>query len=118
MRYEAARRKYRNRPTDGYDSRAEAKRARELRALEWNGAISDLQEQVVFELIPAQYAIVDGKRRCVERAVTYTADFVYRNGAGELVVEDVKSPVSRTQQYVIRRKLMLHVHGVPIRELR
>lgn len=112
-----AARKYRNRPTDGYDSRKEAKRANELRALEWNGAISELREQVKFELIPAQYGEVAGKRRCLERAVTYTADFCYRDHDGNLVVEDTKSPVSRTQQYVIRRKLMLLVHGLRIREL-
>lgn len=115
--YESVRRKYRNRPTDGYDSKREATRARELRALEWNGAIRDLREQVKYELIPAQYALVGGKQRCVERAVTYTADFVYRDHDGNVVVEDAKSPVSRTQQYVIKRKLMLERYGLRIREV-
>lgn len=41
--------------TDGYDSKKEAKRAAELRIMEQAGEISNLREQVKFELIPAQY---------------------------------------------------------------
>jgi Protein of unknown function (DUF1064) len=50
-----------------------------------------------------------------ERAVEYRADFVYRDKVGELVVEDAKGV--RTKDYVIRRKLMLSVHGIRIREV-
>ena len=41
--------------TDGYDSKKESKRAAELRLMEQAGEISNLREQVRFELIPAQY---------------------------------------------------------------
>ena len=41
------------------------------------GYISGLQKQVVYDLIPAHYDIVNGKRKCIERACTYKADFVY-----------------------------------------
>lgn len=102
---------------DGYDSKKEATRAKELRALEWNGAIRDLREQVKYELIPAQFRVVDGRRRCIERSVTYTADFVYVDHDGNTVVEDVKSPVSRTQQYVIKRKLLLERFGLRVSEV-
>lgn len=98
--------KYGSRETRGYASAKEFRRAQELKRLAAAGEIKDLQEQVKFELVPKQ----DG-----ERAVTYTADFQYRDRAGEVVVEDVKG--MRTQQYVIRRKLMLWVHGIRVREV-
>ena len=56
------------------------------------------------------------KTVCIEKNAVYTADFVYRKD-GELVVEDVKSDVTRKEKdYVLRRKLMLHVHGIRILE--
>jgi len=68
------------------------------------GLISDLEEQVKFELVPKQEG---------ERAVTYTADFRYKEN-GQVVVEDSKG--MKTQQYVIRRKLMKFIHGITVRE--
>ncbi|OMQ89697.1 hypothetical protein AQ714_22030 [Burkholderia pseudomallei] len=42
----------------------------------------------------------------------------YRNSVGELVVEDVKSAVTRkNKDYVIKRKLMLREHGITIQEV-
>ena len=86
------------------------------------GLISDLREQVPFELIPAQYGDCgtdqNGKpaRVCVERSCKYVADFVYTlNDSGETVVEDTKGV--RTKEYIIKRKLMLWVHGIRIREV-
>lgn len=106
------RRKFGNEKRDGFDSRKEARRYQELRLLERAGKITDLKCQVKFELIPAQYE--NGK--CVERAVTYIADFVYTEGR-QLVVEDVKSAITRKQkEYVIKRKLMLWIHHIRIRE--
>jgi len=96
--------KFRAKKTNGYDSKAEAKRAAELKLLQRAGKISDLQEQVPFELIPKQAG---------ERAVIYKADFAYWEN-GSFVVEDVKG--MKTREYVIKRKLMLHVHGIRIRE--
>jgi hypothetical protein len=104
--------KYRNKKAGAFDSKAEARRIGELRLLEAAGEIRDLHTQVKFLLIPSQR--IGGK--VVERPVTYTADATYRNKAGQLIVEDVKSKASKTQQYVIRRKLMLWVHGIQILE--
>jgi hypothetical protein len=87
-----------------YASKREARRAGELALMLQCGIISDLEEQVKFELIPKQPG---------ERAVTYTADFRYKEN-GEVVVEDSKG--MKTQQYVIRRKLMLWVHKIKVRE--
>ena len=95
-----------------FDSRKEANRWAELKLLERAHVITDLQRQVTFVLIPKQ--VRDGY--CVERACTYKADFVYRAN-GKTVVEDVKSPATMTQQYKIKKKLMLYVHNIEIKEV-
>ena len=93
----------------------ERKRGAELELLQRAGIISDLQKQVTYELIPAHYEVINGKRKCIERACTYRADFVYFDErTKELVVEDTKG--FRTTEYVIKRKLMLHEHGIRIKE--
>ena len=107
-----------------FDSRKEARRYQELLLLERSGAISSLQLQVKFVLIPAQYEEVerygkDGRklkshRRLVEREVSYIADFVYWKG-GKLIVEDTKGV--KTKDYIIKRKLMLYEKGIKIREV-
>ena len=93
-----------------FDSRKEAQRYAELKLLERSGAIHNLQRQVRYELIPAQKK--DGKT--IERACHYIADFVYEEN-GKTVVEDVKG--YRTKEYVLKRKLMLQVHGIEVREV-
>ena len=92
-----------------FDSIKEARRYQELKLLLRAGAISDLRLQVPYELIPAQY--INGK--CVERAVKYIADFVYTEN-GKEVVEDAKGV--RTDTYKIKKKLMLYVHGIRLKE--
>ena len=93
----------------------ERKRGADLELLQSAGIISDLQKQVPYELIPAHYEVVNGKRKCIERACTYKADFVYYDVENkQLVVEDSKG--FRTKEYVIKRKLMLYVHGIKIKE--
>ena len=104
--------KYKNIKTttsDGivHDSRKEAQRWCELKLLERAGKIKDLQRQVKYELIPKQ----DGERACY-----YVADFVYHNAeTGKKVVEDTKG--KKTKEYILKRKLMLYIHGIRIREI-
>lgn len=86
-----------------YDSKREAKRGAELEMLEKIGAISKLERQVSYELIPKQ----DGERAC-----TYKADFRYVED-GDVIVEDVKGMV--TPEFVIKRKMMLWQHNIRIR---
>lgn len=107
--------KYGNVRSGEYASKREAKRAAELRLLEKAGRIADLREQVPFELIPAQY--LDGK--CVERSCVYVADFEYMECGifGTRVVEDVKSSATKTPAYIIKRKLMLRVLNIRVREV-
>lgn len=95
-----------------FDSRREAKRYAELMLLQKARAIRDLECQKRYRLIPTQRK--DGK--VVERPVDYVADFVYIDTAtGALVVEDTKG--FKTKDYIIKRKLMLQVYGVQIREV-
>lgn len=108
--------KYRNVKTvvDGvkFDSKLEARRHAQLLLLERAGEISGLERQVSFLLVPAK------RRRdgVLERAVHYVCDFVYIE-RGERVCEDTKSPITRTRDYVIKRKLMLERHSIEIREV-
>ena len=95
-----------------FDSKHELRRWIELQMLLRAGRISDLRRQVPFELIPAQKR--DGK--IVERPVKYIADFVYTEN-GETVVEDAKAPITRTKEYIIKRKLMLWEFGLQVREV-
>ena len=87
-----------------FDSQKEYNRWCNLRLLERAGKISDLKRQVKYELIPKQ----EGERAC-----NYMADFVYCQD-GETVVEDCKG--FRTEGYKIKRKLMLWVHGIKVKE--
>lgn len=108
-----------------FDSKKEYRRWQELRFMEKAGQITKLQRQVKFVLIPAQYERYEryssktGKRlkdgmRCLEKEVSYIADFCYEQ-AGKPVVEDTKG--FRTADYIIKRKLMLQVHGIKIQEV-
>lgn len=105
--------KYKNIRYKGFHSKKEYSRSNELKLLEKAGVISHLQEQVVYELIPSQYRIVNGKKKCVERAMKYIADFQYVEN-GETVVEDVKG--FRTEVYKMKKKLMLFIHDIQIKE--
>lgn len=87
-----------------FDSVKEYHRWGCLRLLERAGTISNLKRQVKYELIPKQTG---------ERACNYVADFTYMEN-GRLVVEDVKGV--KTDAYKIKKKLMLWVHGIQIRE--
>lgn len=87
-----------------FDSVKEYHRWGMLRLLERAGRISDLKRQVSYELIPKQKG---------ERACNYVADFTYMED-GKLVVEDCKG--FRTPEYRMKRKLMLWVHGIRIKE--
>lgn len=103
-----------------FDSAKEARRFGELSLLQRAGEISDLRTQVKYVLIPAQREPdVIGKRggvtpgKLLERECAYVADFVYKQDGVE-VVEDAKG--MRTKDYIIKRKMMLWVHGIRIRE--
>ncbi len=120
--------KYNNKKTvvDGivFDSRREARRYQELLLMQRAGIIKNLQRQVRYVLIPAQYEsyerygkngqrLKDG-RKVLEYECSYVADFVYEE-YGKTVVEDAKG--FKTKDFIIKRKLMLWVHGIRVREV-
>ena len=93
-----------------FDSQKEARRYSELRLLERAGEIRDLQYHKAFVLIPDQR--IDG--RIVEHPVKYEADFCYYDREGHAIVEDTKGV--KTRDYIIKRKLMLYVHNIRVKE--
>ena len=93
-----------------FDSKREARRYIDLKAMEIAGLIQNLRLQVRYLLIPSQR--IDGK--VVEREVVYVADFVYEQD-GKTVVEDSKG--HRTKEYILKRKMMLFFLGIQIREV-
>lgn len=132
MAWNRSRAKYGNRKAviDGitFDSKKEAQRYTELKLLEKAGKITSLCRQIEFELIPAQREMTDqiytkgpnkGKfkpGKVIEHKCSYVADFVYwdlKNNC--MVVEDTKG--MRTKEYIIKRKLMLYMRGIRIKEV-
>lgn len=120
--------KYRNHKVtrDGIEfaSVKERNRYDELLLMQKAGMIYGLEIQKKFVLIPTQREPdTVGKRggkhrgKVIERETVYIADFTYYTKGGDLVVEDVKSPATKTPQYLIKRKLMLYVHGIKIKEV-
>lgn len=109
-----------------YDSTKEYHRYVELLNMEKDGLITGLQRQVKFVLIPKQIETIEryhkktGKRlkdkeRVLEQECAYFADFVYFDSNGDMVVEDAKG--LRTTEYIIKRKLMLYLKNIKIREV-
>lgn len=124
-----ARNKYGSRKVvrDGmtFDSVKEYNRWCELKLLERAGKIRNLKRQDKFVLIPAQHeddtvgargGVKRGK--LLEREISYVADFTYTQN-GDTVVEDVKGYKggSAYAVFVIKRKLMLYIHGIRIKEV-
>lgn len=89
---------------NAYDSKKEYNRAKELRLLLKAGKIGFLARQVEFDLGGV------GK---------YIADFTYTDKeTGHMIVEDVKSDATRKlSTYRLKRKLMLKVHNITIKEV-
>ncbi len=116
-----------------FDSKREYNRFCELHILLRQGSISDLERQVGFPLIPSVREKIGiytrGEKkgqikygRVIERGVSYVADFVYTDTkTGEKVVEDAKGyrdPSSAPYKvFVIKRKLMLWLHGIQVKEV-
>lgn len=109
-----------------HDSVKEAQRCNELTLLQRAGTIINLRQQVKYVLIPTQRELASGcytkgkykgqpkQGKVLEKEIAYYADFVYTENGTE-VVEDVKGV--RTEVFKIKRKLMLYVHGIRIKEV-
>ena len=99
--------KYRAKRTDGYASKREAKYAADLKLLHSQGAISNLNEQVSYTLLPA----CEG----YSRPLRYISDFTYLDTEGVVHVVDVKG--FKTEKYKIKRRLMWQLLGIKIEEV-
>ena len=99
----------------------------ELILMQEKGLIKDLVLQKKYLLVSSQYepsteVYTRGKNkgrakrgRLIEKEISYYADFDYYTKDGEHVVEDAKGV--KTKEYIIKRKLMLSVHGIRIKEV-
>jgi hypothetical protein len=89
-----------------FDSMKERDRYISLRYLVGTGDITELECQVSFRLES------DDKKIC-----DYVADFVYRRN-GEMIVEDVKSAMTRRLAvYRLKKKLLLAQYKIEIKEI-
>lgn len=129
MRFPISNSKYGNKKVEyqgiTFDSKKELQRYMVLLDAQRNGKITDLQRQVKFELIPAitedyveHLKTKDKvKTRTVQLAITYTCDFTYRKD-NKLIIEDVKaSKTMLTKEYQLKKKMMLAIHGLVIKEV-
>ena len=93
-----------------FASRAEAKRYWELKQMQKMGKIEGL---LVHPPIPIKVPNPAGE---LVEVCKYIGDFAYASGA-EWVIEDVKSPMSRTPVYRLKKKLVEIVTGMKITEI-
>ena len=85
-----------------FDSKREANRYTELKALERTGAISELFLQVK---LPIAFG--------TQHICNFIADFIYQEN-GKRIVEDCKG--FRTPVYRLKKKMVQVVYGVTVRE--
>ena len=78
-----------------FDSKKELQRYLILEKMEMQRMIFNLELQPQFPLM------VNGKK--IGR---YTADFKYKNRKGETIIEDVKSKITKTRDYILRKKIL------------
>ena len=86
-----------------FDSTKEANRYLELKFLQTHGQITNLELQAPFDLNPGG-----------THTLKYIADFTYNDQDGNFVVEDSKG--FKTKEYLKKKRLMLKVHGIKIKE--
>ena len=91
-----------------FDSKREAGRYLELRAMQQRGEISSLELQKVYILAPS--VIINGRKK---PALRYIADFVYVQD-GKIITNDSKGML--TDVYKVKRHLMKSVHNIDILE--
>ena len=90
--------KFHNKMTEGYHSKAECKRAKELALLFSIGHIAELKEQVPFSMD------INGHHIC-----NYIVDFTYYDPDKGWIAEDVKG--CKTDIYSLKAKLFKALYG-------
>lgn len=109
-----SRSKYHNKKVDFFGETFDSIKERDyyiyLLGLKKKGAITDLQRQVSIE-IQKGFSMPDGSR---VRAITYKADFTYKDAFGCLHIVDTKG--FRTEVYKLKKKLLAY-RGIYIEEV-
>ena len=83
-----------------FDSKKELNRYLILEQMQMKNYISELEIHPVYPLL------VNGIK--IGR---YTADFKYKNKDGEEIIEDVKSKITRTRDYILRKKDISYIYS-------
>lgn len=92
-----------------FDSQDEYERFLELQAMEKTGQIKNLQYH-------KRYVLIDKSK--YGREITYEPDFVYEvTATGETIVEDFKSPVTKTRVYNLKKRLLAERYGIIVQEV-
>ena len=90
-----------------FDSKKEAARYGVVELLQMGQRISQLQLQVKMDIL------VNDMKICA-----YVADFTYFDEHGKLVIEDVKSEITRKLPvYRLKKKLIKAIYGIEITEI-
>jgi hypothetical protein len=98
-----------------FDSKTEYERFLYLKEQEDRGIISELKQQVKFEIIPKLVKLtpvqlktkVKYVERVDEKAAHYTRDFTYVNSQGQYVIVEIKSKATAmARDYPLRKKLI------------
>ena len=88
-----------------FDSRWEAERWGQLKAMERAGVISELERQIKYELVINDIKICN-----------YIADFRYylqeEDGTSKFIVEDAKG--IQTPEFKLKKKMMKAIHNIEI----
>lgn len=84
-----------------FDSKWEAERYNQLQIMQRTGQIKDLQRQVKFILLDGY---INNKGEKI-KPIYYIADFQYTDSTGQKIVEDTKSPATKTDVFKIKKKL-------------
>lgn len=100
-----------------FDSQREAARYQELKHMAAASLIDELQVHPAYPLMVPDLS-QDGEPRVFYTVGVYYPDFRYRNlRTGELVVEDVKSPPTKTPLYRLKKKWVENQYQITIVEV-
>ena len=101
------------RTVDGivFHSKKEATRYMELKLLQSQGVISDLELPRKFQWQTTYSA----NERSVGRQHSYRADFAYNDDDGNRIIEDVKG--YRTAEYKRKKRIVEHLYEIKIKEI-
>jgi len=94
-----------------FDSKREAARYLELKALEKAGIIKNLERQIPYVLLEG----VPGPEGKKLRPMKYIADFRYEDSSGNIITEDSKGFL--TKEYKIKKRLMWQLLGINVIEV-